>query len=323
VPIIFNLQKYLNPVFLETGTSRGGGVISALNGGFQRIISIEINQELHRYCQDKFAKEIAENRVQLCLGDTQHLLPQIINNISEPITFWLDAHNDGIGLNGEKNCPLYEELDVIAKHPIKNHTVMIDDIRMVRNQNSWQGHSVSIDGLIQRFLKINPRYQFCFEDGHIGNDVLIAFCPQDHDRNIALGKPAKQSSTSQWSKPNDAQGAVNGIKTGDRGFHTDKEASPWWQVDLEDVYQLDRIVIYNRETHPERASNLSILVSQDERNWQTIHQNSQKFGGAITKTPLKVRADRQQARYVRVQLNNFDYLHLDEVEIYGCDRNAN
>jgi hypothetical protein len=323
MPIRFNLQKYLNPIFFETGTSRGGGVQSALLAGFQKIISIEINEELHRYCQDKFAKEIAEGRVELFLGDTQNLLPEILKSISQPITFWLDAHNDGDGLNGEKNCPLYEELDVIARHPIKNHTVTIDDIRLVRNNDAWRGHSVHVDGLIQKFLQINPRYQFCFEDGYVANDVLAAFCPQDWSKNIALGKPAKQSSTSKWSQPNDAQGAVSGIKTGDMGFHTEKEESPWWQVDLEDIYELDRITIYNREIHAERASNLSVLVSQDERDWHIIHKANQKFGGVIANTPLNISGDRHKARYVRVQLNNFDYLHLDEVEVYGLNLTSN
>jgi hypothetical protein len=48
--------------------------------------------------------------------------------------------------------------------------------------------------------------------------------------NLAIGKPASQSSLSRWSRPNDAQGAVNGRRTGGFGFHTDDEAAAWWRV---------------------------------------------------------------------------------------------
>src|SRR6185503_8422180 len=62
--------------------------------------------------------------------------------------------------------------------------------------------------------------------------------------NIALNKPARQSSTSGWSKPNDAQGAVDGQKTGGYGFHTSEEANPWWEVDLGQDCAIGQIVIY-------------------------------------------------------------------------------
>ncbi|MDT9340534.1 FkbM family methyltransferase [Trichodesmium erythraeum 21-75] len=59
--------------------------------------------------------------------------------------------------------------------------------------------------------------------------------------NLALHKPALQSSLSRWSKPDDAQGAVNGTKTGKYGFCTKREANPWWQVDLLSIYKLTEV----------------------------------------------------------------------------------
>jgi hypothetical protein len=137
--------------------------------------------------------------------------------------------------------------------------------------------------------------------------------------NIALNKPAQQSSTSRWSKPNDAQGAVNGIKTGRFGFHTDKESNPWWQVDLETLYVLSEVRVYNRiDTDRERANTLLISVSPDNYNWQQIYLNQPNniFGG-IDGKPLIVPINSTITRFLRVELNQENYLHLDQVEIFG------
>ncbi|MGZ5436924.1 MAG: hypothetical protein ACXW3F_12775, partial [Pyrinomonadaceae bacterium] len=56
--------------------------------------------------------------------------------------------------------------------------------------------------------------------------------PTTGSPNLALTRPARQSSTSQWSQPNDAKGAVDGNVSGGFGFHTESQQNPWWQVDL-------------------------------------------------------------------------------------------
>ena len=61
-------------------------------------------------------------------------------------------------------------------------------------------------------------------------------------KNLALGRPATQSSVSRWSKfptpEADAAGAVNGTIDGQPGFHTANEPCPWWQVDLQATYAI-------------------------------------------------------------------------------------
>lgn len=138
-------------------------------------------------------------------------------------------------------------------------------------------------------------------------------------KNLALNKPAKQSSVSKWSKPNDALGAVNGIKNGSFGFHTDTEVNPWWQVDLLDVYKLTEVWIYNRvNARPERSRTLRILLSLDGSDWKLVYANNHNviFRGIYTQ-PLRVSLDSIAARYVRLQLAEENALHLDEVEVYG------
>jgi hypothetical protein len=135
--------------------------------------------------------------------------------------------------------------------------------------------------------------------------------------NIALGKPASQSSLSSWSSPEGAQGGNNGTRTGFFGFHTAHEQNPWWQVDLEANTQLNEIRIYNRLDNCRwRARYLQVLVSSDAKTWDKLHdQAGHRFGG-IDGKPLIIPVKSTTARYVRLQLPGSEELHLDEIEIY-------
>lgn len=139
----------------------------------------------------------------------------------------------------------------------------------------------------------------------------------DRPKNIALHKPARQSSYSQFSTINDAQGGVDGIKDGGFGFCTNVEENPWWEVDLEGVYAVDAIVMYNWMTGPGRADTLFILVSEDRIAWRELDEwKGGRFGG-VDGRPAVVRPKSTLARYVRLQLRAHTNLHLDEVEVYG------
>ncbi|RAQ40019.1 hypothetical protein B9S53_18200, partial [Arthrospira sp. O9.13F] len=136
--------------------------------------------------------------------------------------------------------------------------------------------------------------------------------------NLALNKPTTQSSVLNRQKYGyDPHGGCNGRKTGGFGFHTIKENQPWWQIDLQGTYQLSEIKIFNRMNFEERASTLNILLSQDALNWKLCYSNHKEnlFGG-IDGKPLKVNMQHQVARFVRLQLRENEYCHLDEVEIY-------
>jgi hypothetical protein len=143
-------------------------------------------------------------------------------------------------------------------------------------------------------------------------------------RNLAIGRPALQSSTTNWSYNDDpsvdARGGNNGMITGHYGFHTGEEANPWWQVDLVEMVKIEEVRVYNRITGNcgYRAASLQILFSEDGQSWALVYENNgQEFGGADGK-PLRVAFDQSAfARYVRVQLDGTGYLHLDEVEVYG------
>jgi hypothetical protein len=166
------IQKYLNPYFVETGTSNGEAIelVSKLN--FEKIYSIELDPVLQEGNIKKFNEQIIKGSIELIQGDSLFELFKLIPKLDKPTTFWLDAHVDE-GPTGVKRCPLYEELESINTSIIKTHTILIDDMRCLGGGN-W-GHGITIEGLKEKLLDINPNYKFNLEDGHISKDILVAY----------------------------------------------------------------------------------------------------------------------------------------------------
>ncbi len=137
--------------------------------------------------------------------------------------------------------------------------------------------------------------------------------------NFALKKRATASSFTEVGGLKFPGGAVDGIKNGGYGFHTQLEDNPWWQVDLGMEIAIDKIVIYNRQDCcSERARTIQIFLSTDGVNFENAYQhNGSVFGGARDQKPLQVSLQFKKARFVRLQLNQRNALHLDEVEVYG------
>jgi hypothetical protein len=113
-------------VFVETGTF-AGEMIDAVLGRFDRIYSIELDDRWHARAIERFR---ARSEVTLLHGDSGQRLPEVLAQVAEPALFWLDAHYSGpITARGLLDSPIVQELDAIAAHPIRNHVVLIDDMR--------------------------------------------------------------------------------------------------------------------------------------------------------------------------------------------------
>ena len=139
MPINFDLTKYKNDIFIETGTYKGDGVVKALKCGFKKIFSIEIDPNRYLSCKKKFKDH---NNVIILYGDSGKILPALLEKINKTTTFWLDAHYCADGaVIGDKWSPLKEEFNAIKNHSINNHTILVDDWRCMDNTHidySWQ-----------------------------------------------------------------------------------------------------------------------------------------------------------------------------------------
>lgn len=147
---LFKKYKSNHNILFETGTHRGDGVKNALEAGFNKIISVEILPELYEECVNRFSKEIKEGKVHLFLGDSNSKMEEMLQLIDQPAVFFLDGHFN----NGD---PLWGELEIIKKHSIKEHTIIVDDIP------NYFGTGTTVK---EKLLEINPNYIFEYEDSY-------------------------------------------------------------------------------------------------------------------------------------------------------------
>lgn len=169
--------------FIESGTYQGDTVKTAIDFGFSKIHSIEIEENLYSSTVELFKNN---NNVKIWNGDSPDVLREhIIPTLSESSTFWLDAHKSRLlqtpGSNKYGNCPLLHELDAISESLIKNHVIIIDDVRLFDTQN-WD--FVKKEDCIKKIMKNNPNYVLEYIDGRcpwqdivLKNDILIAYVP--------------------------------------------------------------------------------------------------------------------------------------------------
>lgn len=155
-------RKYLNRIFVETGSCLGKSIILARGVGFEKIYSVELSEQLYKFCYDLFKDNIY---VTLFLGDSALALNEILKDINEPVTFWLDAHySGGVTQKGENLSSLLDELKTISKHRIKTHTILIDDV------NYFNEFGFTTDQVKNEIKNINEKYIFTEES----NNVLVA-----------------------------------------------------------------------------------------------------------------------------------------------------
>ena len=88
-------------------------------------------------------------------------------------------------------------------------------------------------------------------------------------------------------------------------------------MDLEAVHALNEVRVFNRmDCARERSRTLQVLLSDDGETWRCVHdQAGRTFGGADGR-PLQVQLVGEQARYVRLQLAERAFLHLDKVRVF-------
>ena len=143
--------------------------------------------------------------------------------------------------------------------------------------------------------------------------------------NMALQKPARQSSVSPFSRgadpSQDAAGLVNGTISGSFQCHTAKEDRPWWELDLGASAKVREIRVFNRcddRTLAQSVRACALTASADGSHWLTLyHQSDGPIFGGADGHPLVVRTDPVYTRFVRLTLLSPASLHIDQVEVYG------
>ena len=127
-------KRYGCSVLVETGTYLGD-MVEAQENNFKRIISIELDQHLYERAKRKFRKK---SNITIYRGDSSKVLPQILTTITENTIFWLDGHySEGFTAKGDKETPIYEELEAIFQDSTHDHILLIDDARLFTGERDY------------------------------------------------------------------------------------------------------------------------------------------------------------------------------------------
>lgn len=166
-------ERFPNYYFVETGTFSGDGVQFALRAGFPEIHSLEIDSALVIQAKKRFKKQ---KKVHIYKGDSGLMLWNVIKNFKKPITFWLDGHNGFPDPKSKaKNCPVLEELEQIKKHPIKNHTIIIDDMHC---SGTLLFDYITKEQIAKKIKEINSNYVISYipggDDGEYPCNIMVA-----------------------------------------------------------------------------------------------------------------------------------------------------
>lgn len=161
-------KKYINPIFVETGSYHGDGIQLALDAGFQMIYSIELDTKNIAICEARFKDN---PHVKIIFGDSCVMLDELLSGIDESVTFWLDAHSDKYLKNwiGRYKSPLIQEIEAIGKRANIEDITLIDDLRCL----DMDYYGFDKETLKEKFLEYGD-YKFTYEDGTAFNDILVA-----------------------------------------------------------------------------------------------------------------------------------------------------
>jgi hypothetical protein len=130
-----------------------GDMVEAQKKRFKKIFSIELGVELFNKAVLRFKND---KNVVILQGDSGKVLPEVLSNIEEPAIFWLDGHySAGITAKGDKECPIFEELDAIFGSNKLNHILLIDDARCFNGEGDYP----TVEELTEYIKSKNEEYQ--------------------------------------------------------------------------------------------------------------------------------------------------------------------
>jgi hypothetical protein len=154
--------KKSHACFIETGTYDGDTAMWAIEEGFSSVFTIEVSEERYLLAMKRFVKH---PNVHVLKGHSPVVLSYLLSELVEPAFFWLDAHPDW------GDTPLIDELQVIGNHQIKDHTILIDDMRNM----GLSLFNTTKQRIYDAVIEINPAYKIIpIDDVCAPEDILAA-----------------------------------------------------------------------------------------------------------------------------------------------------
>ena len=110
--------------FVETGTYKGRTILG-MEKHFEELHTIELKLEFY-----EDAKKLSD-KINFHHGDSSKKLNELCPKLDKDTIFFLDGHwSAGNTAKGDKDCPIYEELECIMKKFKHTCCIIIDDVRL-------------------------------------------------------------------------------------------------------------------------------------------------------------------------------------------------
>jgi hypothetical protein len=177
----FKEHKGNHNIFVETGSCKGDGIDLAMQADYRRIFSMDIDGANVAHCQERFGlipddenKQPARNgHISVTCADSAIGLLKMMKYVNEPALIWLDAHSQLFDDEPvtENPFPLLKELEQLRKHPIRSHTILIDDILILTHPDVTGWNKETIENAL---LMINPAYKLTYLPNPVVNNILMA-----------------------------------------------------------------------------------------------------------------------------------------------------
>lgn len=159
-------EKFGVTTSIELG-SCVGGTTRWLAENFEKVITIEINEQFRNICLQRIA---GLKNVQSILGDTVKWLPQVLKDCDDKTIIHVDSH-------WSDNNPLLKELEIIAESGLKP-CLMIHDM-LNPNHPEYQYDEYPNEGII---------YNWDYIAGHIRNIYTNGFSLYYNDKSSSVVK---------------------------------------------------------------------------------------------------------------------------------------
>jgi hypothetical protein len=146
--------------FIESG-SYMGSTIDNIKNNFNEINTIELNENLHKFCKKKFKNVYNINCIQ---GNSIIELENILKKNNKNIIFFLDAHySGGETSRSEEDVPLLEELKVINKYFKNNGIIIIDDLRLFNTNYNEDWSNITKKNILEKLDKLIIKFSLTMD----------------------------------------------------------------------------------------------------------------------------------------------------------------
>jgi len=170
------LRAHKLGLVVETGTFLGD-MATFLSGHGYEVITIELDPKLAALARLRFG---SNERVQLVEGDSGTRLPAVVEKLTRPALFYLDAHYSGPGTGkGDIETPISAEIEFILTRAPAGSVVAIDDARCFGTAPDYPPLEDFLGALQARGVT----------DAHVANDAIIFSVPNAKHATATAGAP--------------------------------------------------------------------------------------------------------------------------------------